>query len=278
MSTGTYVAALVWNRSQVNRLVPGVTNQLLSTSYDSDGFPEITAYEDVVRKQSWMAVISVMLNCLIGDAIVWWRVFHKPQVISTTSVTVLGITNANNAGNAKNACVLISAILSLAINTLATALIAYKMWVLNALALLVESGSIYCALKLFVILYETDPTPSQTPVGVMFARVAECFIYGCITPLMAIYPTIIVLVALKRSPIDTGGLSQVHLPRGSGAGAGAIDKGTESTIVFHHSTIRMVASTGGPDLDDAIAEGIWTSDPPANMQPQRWTRNMPRIM
>lgn len=97
--------------------------------------------------------------------------YHQPQIIPTTGVTLL-ITN--------NAFVKAAASLSLATNALATVLIGYKMWwvlwpfsqpeinsetrehrrlvknhlsaagtksrVLNAFALLIESGSVYCAL------------------------------------------------------------------------------------------------------------------------------------
>ena len=82
-----------------------------------------------------------------------------------------------------------------------------KSLVLNALALLVESGSIYCALlvlvpafrvsaspsvlntpsvsvQIFVVFYEIDPVPFQGSAGLIFARVAACFVYGCIMPLM----------------------------------------------------------------------------------------------
>ncbi len=59
-STGTYIAALVWNRSQANHLVLGATSGLSSVSYD--GHQEMAAFEDTVRKQSWMAVIALVLN------------------------------------------------------------------------------------------------------------------------------------------------------------------------------------------------------------------------
>ena len=56
-STGTYIAALVWNRSQANRLVVGATDGLYSASYD--GRRDTAAFEDALWGQSWMAVIAL---------------------------------------------------------------------------------------------------------------------------------------------------------------------------------------------------------------------------
>ncbi|KAM5538005.1 hypothetical protein V8D89_008202 [Ganoderma adspersum] len=62
------------------------------------------------------------------------------------------------------------------------------------------------------------------------------FTYGRLVPVVAIYPTvIIVLVALKRSPIDIVGLSQVRQSR---HGSGQIEGGTSSVVVFHHAAFR----------------------------------------
>ena len=76
--------------------------------------------------------------------------------------------------------------------------------------------------------------------------------------LQAIYPTvIIVLVALKRSPIDTGGLSQVCLAPDYQADLGGpslTDKVSRNsaTIVFHHSTF---CSLDAGDTEDAGGDG-----------------------
>ena len=60
VSTATYVAALMWNRSQAHHLVLGATNRGLSPSYD--GYQDIAAFEDAVRKQSWMAAVALEVN------------------------------------------------------------------------------------------------------------------------------------------------------------------------------------------------------------------------
>ncbi len=60
MTTGTYVAALLWNRWRAYRLVLGATNGGFSPLYD--GYQEMAVFEDAVRKQSWMAVIALEVN------------------------------------------------------------------------------------------------------------------------------------------------------------------------------------------------------------------------
>ena len=69
-------------------------------------------------------------------------------------------------------------------------------------------------------------------------------------PRQAMYPTIIiVLVALKRSPIDTAGLSRVREARG-GHGSGTVGgPSSYSTIVFRHSTSR---TSGGVETEDTM--------------------------
>ncbi len=113
--------------------------------------------------------------------------YHELRIVPTTGVALLATNNA---------FIKATTIVSLATNALATVLIAYKAWcalrrldlfavlmtivptrehrqlvkklfsaagtksrVLNALALLVESGSIYCAFV--VILGLASPSPSQ---------------------------------------------------------------------------------------------------------------------
>ena len=74
--------------------------------------------------------------------------------------------------------------------------------VLKALALLVESGCIYCALlvgialpsnfpssftrniQIFMIVYLTNPGAYQASADSQFATVAFTFIYGCMVPIL----------------------------------------------------------------------------------------------
>ena len=81
LSTGTYVAALMWNRWQGHYLVLGATNRGFSPSYD--GYREMAVYEEAVRKQSWIAVIALEVNVRVvipAAACEWGEYF--PVLIS----------------------------------------------------------------------------------------------------------------------------------------------------------------------------------------------------
>ncbi|KAM5536531.1 hypothetical protein V8D89_009808 [Ganoderma adspersum] len=296
MSTGTYVTALIWNRVQANQLVSRAMDGLFSPSYD--GPHEMAVFEDAMRKQFSMAVLGLEINWIIGDAIVWWRAcviwrnkavyWVGPVLVTCTlglpqsSLLVCPLTTGLALLEVYNPYLDVFAILSLTTNVSATSLIAYKAWehrrfvkkyfseagtksqVLKTLALLVESGSVYCALMIFIIIYYTRDklVPSESPAGdagLAFAKVGGTyFVYGCIGPLVAIYPTIIVfLIALKQSPIDNGVLSQVYQARGGDAGPGPVEEGAKSTIVFQDLTFQ---SSPGADMGDAMECRPPTSD------------------
>ena len=70
---GTYLGTLVWNRTLANRVVSGAMEGLFSPSYDGRG--EMAAFEEVARKQSWVAVIAF-------DAIV--RAIHSSRTTAGT--------------------------------------------------------------------------------------------------------------------------------------------------------------------------------------------------
>ena len=158
---------------------------------------------------------------------------------------------------------------------------------LKALGLLVESGIAYSALlvkiafalllmvaitikmQVLVIVYGADPAASpDSHARMWFNQVIAYFTQGCLAPLMvstthdmstpvphnletdlqAIFPTVvIVLVALKLSPIDNGGLSGVQAD-----GAARLDSGsTSDTVVFHRSTIL---SSSTHDMEASLRE------------------------
>ena len=115
-------------------------------------------------------------------------------------------------------------------------------------------------------------------IGVILTRMAQCFVDECLIPLMvsitplhsrsrrvltgvnqAMYPiVIIVLVVLKRSPTDMGGLSSPDQPWGDCAGL--VDEGRESTVIFRHLTLRV---SDLPDGEDAIRiQEAWTTGSP----------------
>ena len=117
-------------------------------------------------------------------------------------------------------------------------------------------------------MYGADPAASpDSSTRVWFNQVVAYFTQGCLAPLMvstihyisvhggpsylgtqAIFPTIvIVLVALKLSPIDNGGLSGVQSD-----GVSRLDSGsTSDTVVFHRSTIL---SSSTHDMEASLRE------------------------
>ncbi|KAI1788216.1 hypothetical protein LXA43DRAFT_1084491 [Ganoderma leucocontextum] len=133
--------------------------------------------------------------------------------------------------------------LSLATSLAATVLIAHKAWVHRrcikmhvangprntlvegVLTLLVESGALYCTLWVVVVVWQIGESTIDDPHlrssvffspkfsgnhwhhdhGSSFWFVGGVLIEGCLVPLIAIYPTvIIVLVALNKSAVENG--------------------------------------------------------------------------
>ncbi|KAM5536558.1 hypothetical protein V8D89_009835 [Ganoderma adspersum] len=253
---GTYLGALAWNRTL-------------------DGRREMAAFEEVVRKQSWVAVIAFDAICISGDGTVWWRAcviwrnkvvymslvtlalvlvivgYRTARVIPTTAIAILATDNIY--------MIKVAGTVSLATNALATALIAVKACGYSTLLVMTVLSIVYYGQLKTVCRYSWystrwDPVPSQDRAGRMFTSVAECIFYGCFAPIAAMYPTVIidiVLVALKRSPIDAGGLSRVYQVH-SDRGAGSVDK-LEGTLVFHRES-TFSSSVGTGDIEVAVAE------------------------
>ncbi|KAI0752553.1 hypothetical protein C8Q80DRAFT_461006 [Daedaleopsis nitida] len=113
---------------------------------------------------------------------------------------------------------LAASVLSLVANGIATGMIAYKAWqhrrlvhlslgtgtprsrVEKSLALLVESGSMYCLLWLMMVIYQACAITSSAP---SFIYRFHFLVEGCLIPLIGIYPTVIILlVAMNRSQCE----------------------------------------------------------------------------
>ena len=60
LSNITYIAALIWNRTQENHLISGALDGLFSSSYDAPR--EMAVFEDGMRKQSPMAILALEVN------------------------------------------------------------------------------------------------------------------------------------------------------------------------------------------------------------------------
>ncbi|KAI0739950.1 hypothetical protein C8Q80DRAFT_1124230 [Daedaleopsis nitida] len=70
----------------------------------------------------------------------------------------------------------------------------------RALALLIESGSVYCILWMLVVIYQVIWQIYGDAIYPTFNSAVEYFLKGCLIPLVGIYPTaIILLVALDKS-------------------------------------------------------------------------------
>ncbi|KAI1781837.1 hypothetical protein LXA43DRAFT_597966, partial [Ganoderma leucocontextum] len=193
-------------------------------------------------------IAALPINMTLGDAIVCWRVctiWHKNHVVRVVfgvfllMTFVLGVIDTT--WNCQPLIIeqdgpmyrgipigIATCVLSLSMNILATLLVGYKAWesrrrlrgylvaggsqVEKLFALLVESGAVYCAIWGVVVAYQfTGYIPSNlTAVELSFVDVFSVLFNGALVPVVAIYPTIIiVLVALNRSHMEKG-LSQ-HL-------------------------------------------------------------------
>ncbi|KAI0310734.1 hypothetical protein OF83DRAFT_1178251 [Amylostereum chailletii] len=71
------------------------------------------------------------------------------------------------------------------------------------MALLLESGTVYCLLWLFVVGYSLDKVTTYFSNGVGLKNAGDNFVKGALIQLVGIYPTlVIVLVCLERSHCD----------------------------------------------------------------------------
>ncbi|PIL30689.1 hypothetical protein GSI_07393 [Ganoderma sinense ZZ0214-1] len=231
-STILYTAALGSHIISIGRLVA----QAQSGLFSGDAFTnaEVGAFESDVLKQSWMMTIAVSVNVLIGGSIVWWRVcvvWRNRMVYCLGPLLIMltiafGAKTLFGAHHCLHSCrqpqFLFSpgifadmcALLSLAVNLIATILIGYKGWkhgrllrrslgrghqkspVVKTLALLVESGAIYCILLIIMVVYKATPALFAAPdvhQNAFFQVIAyytyACFIY-VIVSLLSVLPAL----------------------------------------------------------------------------------------
>ncbi|KAI1789897.1 hypothetical protein LXA43DRAFT_545702 [Ganoderma leucocontextum] len=239
-STALYMASLACHITSVNHLVSQAQAGLFSDAYTDAA---VEAFERDILKESWMMTFALGINLLVGDSIVWWRacaVWRNRTVycigpLLIALIFAFGVKALSSVHQCVSPCkqpqmlladgffVNACAVLSLALNMTATALIGYKAWahrrllgghfghgrrksrVMKALALLVESGTIYCILLIVVVVYEASPALFAAPDVHQnaFLRTVADYTYACFIPVIAIYPVlIIVIVALNWSPIE----------------------------------------------------------------------------
>ncbi|PIL26072.1 hypothetical protein GSI_11826 [Ganoderma sinense ZZ0214-1] len=186
LSTSVYMAAFAWNRESAVRLVSEATDGLFSSTYDGKGS---ATYSEAVLKQSWMATVALGANIVLGDAIVWWRacLIWRHKAVYWTGPILVALTLASAPRRRLRRY--------LGADTAQTR-------VLKVLALLVESGTVYSTILVLVLVLQPQGHATASDPGIYF-------LYGCLVPIVAIYPTIIiVLTAANSSPLERG-LSQV---------------------------------------------------------------------
>ncbi|KAM5538522.1 hypothetical protein V8D89_007855 [Ganoderma adspersum] len=233
-STVAYWASIIANAISAFHLLEDAAGGILDPSHLS----QVTRYHSLVMTQSIVATTSLAVNMILGDAIVWWRAYILWRTRSVLGLGCVLVGMALALGIAGAVCntfiaephptlsLLYSdtlgaafAFMSLLTNILATALIAVKAWqhkqlllayigkdgspeVMRAFLLLVESGTLYSVLWIIVAIYQA--LSLQYPDNEFVDRFSF-FAYGCLTPVIAIYPTaIIFLVALNRSHLEGG--------------------------------------------------------------------------
>nr|VWP02360.1 MDR efflux pump ABC3 [Ganoderma boninense] len=123
-----------------------------------------------------------------------------------------------------------------------------KSRVTKALALLVESGTIYCLLLIIVVVYQASSALFAAPDVHQnaFLRTVADYTYTCFIPVIAIYPVlIIVIVALNWSPFEHG-LARTDAdgaPLGPGGEDGGACQPTRVTLNVNGATISTVVFT-----------------------------------
>ncbi|TFK83154.1 hypothetical protein K466DRAFT_589968 [Polyporus arcularius HHB13444] len=212
---------------------------LLTESGDTEGY----------NINGCTGTVSLMVNVVIGDSIVWWRawvLWPNSRVVRYVCVTMILLTMMTGAAVTSDACKvlqgwvywesmansgpspasvgfkrdtllseefwgILAAVFSLLTNVVATTLIAYRVWqhrrviklylkgssrrsqVERTLALLVESGLLYCVLWVFITIYELNyMSPALNESA--FTNVLYYLMDGCLVPFIGMYPTLIIIV------------------------------------------------------------------------------------
>ncbi|KAI0711775.1 hypothetical protein C8T65DRAFT_829383 [Cerioporus squamosus] len=182
---------------------------------------------------------TLVVNIVVGDAVVWWRVYmlwlgvKAKRVILGVSATLLAATFAMSVVDTCGACNfhlsivesasgygqlfsgttfgVSAASMSLATNTVATCFTAYRacrrLTLTGAeqiLILIAESGFVYSAIWVLVVVWQAGENNSNIFAhgtgSASFWGVMSYFVNGGLVPIIAIYPMfIVVMVALKRT-------------------------------------------------------------------------------
>ncbi|TFK87859.1 hypothetical protein K466DRAFT_662742 [Polyporus arcularius HHB13444] len=235
---------------------------------------------------------TLVVNIIVGDAVVWWRVYmlwagvKAKQVILGVSVMLLTATFLSSVVNTWVTCIsggnvslfgttfgVVAASMSLVTNVVATCFTAYRAWAHvqtlkhfsrklifsgaeQILILLAESGFVYSAIWVVVVVWQGDEDISDNVVGARFWSVVGYFVDGGLVPVIAIYPMFIILmVALKRTcqtnathmfPTQIRFESQPVSPRLPTAQGERLNSNTRELVLSSSSVIE--AGTSNSDL------------------------------
>ncbi|RDX42094.1 hypothetical protein OH76DRAFT_1488944 [Lentinus brumalis] len=250
--------------------------------------------------------VSLMINVVIGDSIVWWRawvLWPDNRVVRWVGVIMIFLTTISGAIDTSDACRaqqwihmfnwvggegpvianggyrkgtmftadlwgIIFGLFSLLTNVVATTLIAYRVWehrriialylkgssrrsqVERTLALLAESGLLYCVLCVFVELYQLGyvaPALRDSAFSYGFYYVMS----GCLVPLVGMYPTLIIIVcAVDKSLYEKANEDSVA--------------NLNASIVFNNASpsrrretlSELVSATSASAYHDAVPEDV----------------------
>ncbi|KAI1793628.1 hypothetical protein LXA43DRAFT_941906 [Ganoderma leucocontextum] len=249
-SSIVYWATLLEFSINTSKLLVSAVNQIGTSSSSEAGFS--MGLSEAARACLLTAAFTV--NVCIGDAVVWWRArmlypgnkkIRHVCCALLSSTFVLGIVSTRRSVFVENKPGTIPMVysrdpfgtaaiaLSLATNVFSTALIGYKTWehrqflrqhlggvgsstqVLKVMALLVESGMIYCLVWVEFLVYHVVADMKPDSNGGRW-RAASFYHEACVAPIVAIYPmVIVVLVALNQSQLEHGLTRSQQLDRRS---------------------------------------------------------------
>ncbi|KAM5545691.1 hypothetical protein V8D89_000729 [Ganoderma adspersum] len=247
LSSSVYWATLLEFSINTSRLLVNTVDQLGNPS--PSVVRSSMGLSDAARACILTAAFTV--NVCIGDAVVWWRArvlypgnrkVRRVCCVLLSSTFGLGVMSTRRSvfveGSQPGSIPIVyngdpfgtaAIALSLTTNVFSTALIGYKTWqhrqflrehlgaggsstqVLKIMALLVESGMIYCLVWVEFLVYHllSDMMPD---INGGPWRAASFYHEACVAPIVAIYPmVIVVLVALNRSQLEHG-LACTHGP------------------------------------------------------------------
>ncbi|PIL28062.1 hypothetical protein GSI_09814 [Ganoderma sinense ZZ0214-1] len=285
--------------------------------YPFPDFNSETSVWSLQKDYTWLyqkaGTATVMINIILGDAIVCWRacvIWGRNRVVQAvcalfvSATFVLGVLDATlgsrtlfDHGGAvvvlsgqpgalfeDNSFGIATCVLSLTTNLVATLLIAYKAWkarrrlqgyfVAKAggsqaeklFAILIESGAVYCAIWTVVVAYQISnyqynqslvPGPNSQ---VQFLDIFGVIMNGGLVPVIAIYPTfIIVLVASNKSHVENGLIRSTHsIPTFTYSGDTSTTARSENPHARRSSVLLI--SREHQDCEDSMDEASRSTD------------------